>query len=52
MQCEYYALEGLSALVETIDALRANLNPSTEIEGVLRTMFDIAQQRPTPCRPN
>lgn len=41
MQCEYYALEGLSALVETIDALRANLNPSTEIEGVLRTMFDV-----------
>lgn len=41
MQCEYYALEGLSALVETIDALRANLNPSLEIEGVLRTMFDV-----------
>ena len=41
MQCEYYALEGLSALVETIEALRANLNPSLEIEGVLRTMFDV-----------
>jgi chromosome partitioning protein len=41
MQCEYYALEGLSALLETIEALRANLNPALEIEGVLRTMFDI-----------
>ncbi len=41
MQCEYYALEGLSALVETIDALRQKLNPGLEIEGVLRTMFDV-----------
>lgn len=41
MQCEYYALEGLSALLETIDALRGRLNPQLEIEGVLRTMFDI-----------
>ena len=41
MQCEYYALEGLSALIETIEALRAQLNPTLEIEGVLRTMFDI-----------
>jgi len=41
MQCEYYALEGLSALIETIEALRAQLNPKLEIEGVLRTMFDI-----------
>ncbi len=41
MQCEYYALEGLSALIETIEALRAQLNPALEIEGVLRTMFDI-----------
>ncbi|ACA12392.1 chromosome segregation ATPase [Xylella fastidiosa] len=41
MQCEYYALEGLSALLETIEALRVNLNPRLEIEGVLRTMFDI-----------
>ena len=41
MQCEYYALEGLSALVETIEALQVNLNPALEIEGVLRTMFDI-----------
>ncbi len=41
MQCEYYALEGLSALVETIEALKINLNPALEIEGVLRTMFDV-----------
>ncbi|WP_411833746.1 ParA family protein [Pseudoxanthomonas mexicana] len=41
MQCEYYALEGLSALMETIEALRGRLNPTLEIEGVLRTMFDI-----------
>ena len=41
MQCEYYALEGLSALMETIEALRQRLNPRLEIEGVLRTMFDV-----------
>ncbi|MFT3755374.1 MAG: AAA family ATPase [Pseudoxanthomonas sp.] len=41
MQCEYYALEGLSALVETIDAIADRLNPKLELEGVLRTMFDV-----------
>jgi chromosome partitioning protein len=41
MQCEYYALEGLSALLQTIDALKQKLNPGLEIEGVLRTMFDV-----------
>ena len=41
MQCEYYALEGLTALLETIDALTAKLNPTLEVEGVLRTMFDV-----------
>ena len=41
MQCEYYALEGLSALIDTIDALKGRLNPQLEIEGVLRTMFDV-----------
>jgi len=41
MQCEYYALEGLSALMDTIEGIRARLNPALEIEGVLRTMFDI-----------
>jgi len=40
MQCEYYALEGLSALVETIDKIRAVLNPRLRVEGLLRTMFD------------
>lgn len=40
MQCEYYALEGLSDLVNTIRKVRANLNPVLEIEGLLRTMFD------------
>ena len=41
MQCEYYALEGLSALLDTIEALKGRLNPQLEIEGVLRTMFDV-----------
>ena len=40
MQCEYYALEGLSDLVQTIKRVRANLNPHLVIEGLLRTMFD------------
>jgi len=40
MQCEYYALEGLSDLVNTIKKVRGNLNPTLEIEGLLRTMFD------------
>ena len=40
MQCEYYALEGLSDLVNTIKKVRAHLNPSLEIEGLLRTLFD------------
>jgi chromosome partitioning protein len=40
MQCEYYALEGLSALLGTVEQLRAAANPTLEIEGLLRTMFD------------
>ena len=40
LQCEYYALEGLSQLMETIDRVRANLNPNLEIRGILLTMFD------------
>jgi chromosome partitioning protein len=48
MQCEYYALEGLSDLVNTIRKVRAHLNPELQIEGLLRTMFDprntLAQQ--------
>jgi chromosome partitioning protein len=48
MQCEYFALEGLSDLVNTIKKVRAYLNPKLEIEGLLRTLFDprnmLAQQ--------
>ena len=40
MQCEYYALEGLSDLVQTVRKVRAHLNPTLEIEGLLRTMYD------------
>jgi chromosome partitioning protein len=40
MQCEYYALEGLSDLVGTIKRVRGNLNPGLEIAGLLRTMYD------------
>lgn len=40
MQCEYYALEGLSDLVETLRKVRGNLNPDLEIEGLLRTMYN------------
>jgi chromosome partitioning protein len=40
MQCEYYALEGLSALVNTIEQIREAVNPNLEIEGILRTMYD------------
>ena len=40
MQCEYYALEGLSALLDTIDKIRRFLNPQLKVEGFLRTMFD------------
>ena len=40
MQCEYYALEGLSALVDTISAVSETHNPELRIEGILRTMYD------------
>lgn len=40
MQCEYYALEGLSALTATIEQVREAANPKLHIEGILRTMFD------------
>lgn len=39
-QCEYYALEGLSALLGTIERVRQTANPQLQVEGVLRTMFD------------
>jgi len=40
MQCEYFALEGLSALIATVRKIRETLNPKLKIEGLLRTMFD------------
>lgn len=40
MQCEYYALEGLSALLETVEQIRGSVNPGLKIEGLLRTMYD------------
>ena len=40
MQCEYFALEGLSALSETINAIASSLNPLLDIEGIVRTMYD------------
>jgi chromosome partitioning protein len=40
MQCEYYALEGLAALLDTIDKVKAVINPDLQVEGILRTMFD------------
>lgn len=48
MQCEYFALEGLTDLVNTLRKVRAGLNPHIDIEGLLRTMYDprstLAQQ--------
>jgi chromosome partitioning protein len=48
MQCEYFALEGLSDLVNTVKKVKARLNPGIEIEGLLRAMYDprntLAQQ--------
>ena len=40
LQCEYYALEGMSHLVRTIERVRGNLNPHLELQGVVLTMFD------------
>lgn len=40
MQCEYYALEGLTALLETVEGIRSTVNPELQVEGLLRTMFD------------
>jgi chromosome partitioning protein len=40
MQCEYFALEGLSDLVNTIKQVHANINPQLEVIGILRVMFD------------
>ena len=40
LQCEYYALEGLGRLIETISIIRKSLNPTLELDGILLTMFD------------
>ena len=40
LQCEFFALEGLSQLLRTIDLVKANLNPELEIQGIVLTMFD------------
>lgn len=40
MQCEYYALEGLSSLLDTIEQIRVSVNPNIKLEGLLRTMYD------------
>lgn len=40
VQCEYYALEGLAALLSTIEHLKSTVNPTLQIEGLLRTMYD------------
>lgn len=40
VQCEYYALEGLTSLLSNIEKIRASVNPSLQIEGLLRTMYD------------
>jgi chromosome partitioning protein len=40
MQCEYYALEGLAALMNTVEQIQETVNPELQIEGILRTMYD------------
>lgn len=40
IQCEYYALEGLSGLLNTVEQVRSTINPKLQIEGLLRTMYD------------
>jgi chromosome partitioning protein len=48
LQCEFFALEGLSQLLETVDQVRRTVNPTLDIQGIVLTMFDsrnnLAQQ--------
>ncbi len=41
MQCEYFALEGIAALTDTMDVVKQRLNPKLDIEGIVRTMYDV-----------
>ncbi len=41
VQCEYYALEGLSLLIQSINLIRQRINPVLDIEGIVLTMFDV-----------
>jgi chromosome partitioning protein len=41
MQCEYYALEGLAGLLSTIEQVKSSVNPRLQLEGLLRTMYDV-----------
>ncbi|MCL7930794.1 ParA family protein [Halomonas llamarensis] len=40
LQCEFYALEGLSALLDTVEQIKENINPALSVSGILRTMYD------------
>src|SRR5665213_978204 len=50
LQCEFFALEGLSQLLKTIERVRANLNPDLEIQGIILTMFDKLHDVPVVVR--
>ena len=50
LQCEFFALEGLSQLLQTVEQVRTTLNPNLSIHGIVLTMFDFAQQSVEPGR--
>ena len=51
VQCEFFALEGISQLKQTIDQIKATLNPALEIQGVVLTMHDARTSSPRRSRP-